>query len=239
MSCILDRTKCHRSGFGWRFTPNTMYKTAPGTEKNEDLTMHAGYAFPHHANKNNNLQVQEDISSIFNSVFAVHLANSPETIDEVFAVRYQSIASTDRLKIPTALPISGSTTPMTGDRPTPSFAIELAETALRLFGWSWLATRQTIWTFLWKVPASRTWIERHSGRLWRLHETGSQKYPAWQLAGSSEDALTKTSPFQVLVSLPVIPMRKMAGVRCRTSALAYSLRFFRCRYKTVSHTGWQ
>lgn len=89
MSCILDRTKCHRSGFGWRFTPNTMYKTAPGTEKNEDLTMHAGYAFPHHANKNNNLQVQEDISSIFNSVFAVHLANSPETIDEVFAVRYQ------------------------------------------------------------------------------------------------------------------------------------------------------
>ncbi|SET77564.1 N-acyl amino acid synthase, PEP-CTERM/exosortase system-associated [Marinobacter segnicrescens] len=51
--------------------------------------MHTGFAFPHQTNNTENAQVTEDISNIFNSVFAVHLANSPETIDEVFAVRYQ------------------------------------------------------------------------------------------------------------------------------------------------------
>lgn len=51
--------------------------------------MHTGFAFPQQDNNSNNYQSQEDISSIFNSVFAVHLANSPETIDEVYAVRYQ------------------------------------------------------------------------------------------------------------------------------------------------------
>lgn len=34
-------------------------------------------------------QIQEDVSTIFNSVFNIELATSPELIDEVFAVRYQ------------------------------------------------------------------------------------------------------------------------------------------------------
>ncbi|KKN27313.1 hypothetical protein LCGC14_0865950, partial [marine sediment metagenome] len=34
-------------------------------------------------------QTQEDVSNIFNSVFDVHLATSPEEINEVFELRYQ------------------------------------------------------------------------------------------------------------------------------------------------------
>lgn len=51
--------------------------------------MHAGFA-PHVGTGNkNNQQTHEDVGTIFNSVFNVQLANSPELINEVFEVRYQ------------------------------------------------------------------------------------------------------------------------------------------------------
>ncbi|MEP1216148.1 MAG: PEP-CTERM/exosortase system-associated acyltransferase [Marinobacter sp.] len=51
--------------------------------------MHTGFALQHDTEKTKNNQAQEDVSTIFNSVFNVQLATSPETINEVFAVRYQ------------------------------------------------------------------------------------------------------------------------------------------------------
>ncbi len=51
--------------------------------------MHTGFA--HHQEKENTTSqpAQEDVSTIFNSVFNVELAMSPEAINEVFEVRYQ------------------------------------------------------------------------------------------------------------------------------------------------------
>lgn len=57
--------------------------------QNEDLEMHTGFALQHEADKTINQPAYEDVSTIFNSVFNVQLAMCPETINEVFAVRYQ------------------------------------------------------------------------------------------------------------------------------------------------------
>ncbi|WP_417544120.1 PEP-CTERM/exosortase system-associated acyltransferase [Marinobacter sp.] len=51
--------------------------------------MHTGFAFQHETKNTKNHQIQEDVSTIFNSVFNVELATSPEAINEVFEVRYQ------------------------------------------------------------------------------------------------------------------------------------------------------
>lgn len=51
--------------------------------------MQTGLAFEQKTNKTPLQPANEDVSSIFNSVFRIELARSPEVIDEVFAVRYQ------------------------------------------------------------------------------------------------------------------------------------------------------
>lgn len=51
--------------------------------------MHTGFALQHEEDKTINQPAYEDVSTIFNSVFNVQLAMCPETINEVFAVRYQ------------------------------------------------------------------------------------------------------------------------------------------------------
>jgi N-acyl amino acid synthase of PEP-CTERM/exosortase system len=51
--------------------------------------MQNGVAFQHKTENRTNHKYQENISSIFNSVFNVELATSPEAINEVFEVRYQ------------------------------------------------------------------------------------------------------------------------------------------------------
>lgn len=51
--------------------------------------MHTGFALQTDTVNKKNQQTQEDVSTIFNSVFNVQLANSPELINEVFEVRYQ------------------------------------------------------------------------------------------------------------------------------------------------------
>lgn len=57
--------------------------------------MHTAFAHPHETGNAINLQTHkdhedhEDVSTIFNSVFDVQLATSPEVINEVFQVRYQ------------------------------------------------------------------------------------------------------------------------------------------------------
>lgn len=51
--------------------------------------MHTGFAYQHETGNRQNQEAQEDVSIIFNSVFNVELAKSPEAINEVFEVRYQ------------------------------------------------------------------------------------------------------------------------------------------------------
>ncbi|MDF0752149.1 PEP-CTERM/exosortase system-associated acyltransferase [Marinobacter sp. 71-i] len=51
--------------------------------------MHTGFALQHEIENTINQPTQEDVSTIFNSVFNVELAMSPEAINEVFEVRYQ------------------------------------------------------------------------------------------------------------------------------------------------------
>lgn len=51
--------------------------------------MNTGFAPQNETNNKNNHQFQEDVSTIFNSVFNVELATSQEAINEVFEVRYQ------------------------------------------------------------------------------------------------------------------------------------------------------
>lgn len=51
--------------------------------------MHTGFALQQKIENTNNQQSTEDVSTIFNSVFNVQLATSPEVINEVFEVRYQ------------------------------------------------------------------------------------------------------------------------------------------------------
>ncbi len=51
--------------------------------------MQTGLAYQHVAVHKQNQQTQDDVSTIFNSVFNVELARSPEAINEVFEVRYQ------------------------------------------------------------------------------------------------------------------------------------------------------
>ncbi|NMT63813.1 PEP-CTERM/exosortase system-associated acyltransferase [Marinobacter orientalis] len=51
--------------------------------------MNTGFARPDHTENIKNQQIEEDVSTIFNSAFSVQLATSPEVINEVFEVRYQ------------------------------------------------------------------------------------------------------------------------------------------------------
>ncbi len=51
--------------------------------------MHKGFTHQHKAQVTNKNLSQTDVSSTFNSVFSVQLATSPETINEVFKLRYQ------------------------------------------------------------------------------------------------------------------------------------------------------
>lgn len=51
--------------------------------------MHTGFALQQETENTTNLPPQEDVSTIFNSVFNIQLATSPEVINEVFEVRYQ------------------------------------------------------------------------------------------------------------------------------------------------------
>lgn len=51
--------------------------------------MHTGFATHQEKENTINQPTQEDVSTIFNSVFNVELAMSPEAINEVFEVRYQ------------------------------------------------------------------------------------------------------------------------------------------------------
>ncbi|WP_417566847.1 PEP-CTERM/exosortase system-associated acyltransferase [Marinobacter sp.] len=51
--------------------------------------MNTGFALRHETETTNIQQTQEDVNTIFNSVFNVELATSPEAINEVFKVRYQ------------------------------------------------------------------------------------------------------------------------------------------------------
>mgnify|MGYP003663266576 CR=1 FL=1 len=51
--------------------------------------MHAGFALQHETGNIINQPTHENVSTIFNSVFNVELAESPEAINEVFEVRYQ------------------------------------------------------------------------------------------------------------------------------------------------------
>lgn len=51
--------------------------------------MHTGFALKQETENTNDQESQEDVSTIFNSVFSVQLATSPEVINEVFEVRYQ------------------------------------------------------------------------------------------------------------------------------------------------------
>ena len=51
--------------------------------------MHAGFALQHETGNIINQPTHENVSTIFNSVFNVELATSPEAINEVFEVRYQ------------------------------------------------------------------------------------------------------------------------------------------------------
>lgn len=51
--------------------------------------MHTGFALQHVTENTKSQPTQEDVSTIFNSVFNVELAMSPEAINEVFEVRYQ------------------------------------------------------------------------------------------------------------------------------------------------------
>ncbi len=51
--------------------------------------MHTGFALQHKTENTRTQLAGEDVSTIFNSVFSVQLATSPEVINEVFEVRYQ------------------------------------------------------------------------------------------------------------------------------------------------------
>ncbi|MAN58909.1 MAG: GNAT family N-acetyltransferase [Flavobacteriaceae bacterium] len=51
--------------------------------------MNTGFALRHETEYTNNQPTQEDVSTIFNSVFNVELATSPEVINEVFELRYK------------------------------------------------------------------------------------------------------------------------------------------------------
>lgn len=51
--------------------------------------MNTGFALRHKTETTHIQQTHEDVSTIFNSVFNVELATSPEAINEVFEVRYQ------------------------------------------------------------------------------------------------------------------------------------------------------
>ena len=51
--------------------------------------MHTGFALQHKSENTEHRPALEDVSTIFNSVFDVELATSPEAINEVFEVRYQ------------------------------------------------------------------------------------------------------------------------------------------------------
>ncbi|MCM0611810.1 PEP-CTERM/exosortase system-associated acyltransferase [Marinobacter sediminum] len=51
--------------------------------------MRRDFSLQHETGSTKSQQHQEDVSTIFNSVFSVELATSPEAINEVFEVRYQ------------------------------------------------------------------------------------------------------------------------------------------------------
>jgi N-acyl amino acid synthase of PEP-CTERM/exosortase system len=57
--------------------------------KASGLKMHANFDLQHETRKTKNQQTVEDVGAIFNSVFSVELATSPEEINEVFELRYQ------------------------------------------------------------------------------------------------------------------------------------------------------
>ncbi|WP_303286410.1 PEP-CTERM/exosortase system-associated acyltransferase [Marinobacter sp. SS8-8] len=51
--------------------------------------MNTGFALRHETENTDNQQTHKDVSTIFNSVFKVELATSPEVVNEVFELRYQ------------------------------------------------------------------------------------------------------------------------------------------------------
>lgn len=183
--------------------------------------MHKGFALQHEADKTINQPAYEDVSTIFNSVFDVQLAMCPETIDEVFAVRYQVYCIDRPFEDPNCFADKRE-----HDAYDPRSAHALIRH--RITGDSVAAVRLVMAgdnpeqaDFPMEGPCLPGWACMHRKHLPALAERTLLKYPGWRSAGSSGGGSMRTSQPQVSVISPVTAMLKMANAPCPISAWGF------------------